>query len=81
MTEIDRKGALGKGDKAYKQKWKVLSMLRAPGAGGVAGVSGALVTSKEQGRRGEVERCQGHGLKSAQEGFRFAWKRIFLQGV
>lgn len=44
-------------DNAYKQKWKAPSMLRGPGAG-VAGVSGALVTSGEywspQGRGGEM---------------------------
>lgn len=44
MTEMERMDALGNGNKAQEQKWKVHSMLRGSGTASVAGVSGALVT-------------------------------------
>lgn len=79
MTKMERKDALGKGDKAQEEKWGVHSM-RSQDLAGMAGVSGASLTSGQWQGLG-TERMPGAWSKKHQEGFRFVWKRIFLQGM
>lgn len=63
--------------RAQEQKWKVHSMLRGPGTGWC----GWSIWSIGHLGKGREKSCQGHGLKKHPRGFRFAWKRIFLQSV
>lgn len=71
---MEGKDTLEKGDKAQEQKWeKAQHAQRAKSQ--LVGLE-HLENWSPRGSEG-MERYQRHGLKSTQEGFRFAWKKFF----